>query len=298
MKTVTSKDNPVLKAAAKLRTRKGREEAGAFLVEGKKMISEAANAGFATERVFINAGALARGDVKAGECAKEIALARGDVKAGEYANEIALAENLFVGLAENLFVGLAGTRTPQPYIAVVKRQGDGSSVFSKTEEPSPCLKTKEPSPCLRALVLDRVGDPGNVGAMMRSALAAGFDALWCTKGTADVFSDKAVRASAGAIFRLPVLEGLSAEDCVGLAKDAGARLFTCRAGGTDIYETDLKGGIVLVIGNEGAGPQEVFLKEADGVIGIPMAGGAESLNAAAAAAIVMYEAGRQARAER
>jgi len=147
-------------------------------------------------------------------------------------------------------------------------------------------------------VLDRVGDPGNVGAMMRSALAAGFDALWCTKGTADVFSDKAVRASAGAIFRLPVLEGLSAEDCVGLAKDAGARLLTCRAGGTDIYETDLKGGIVLVIGNEGAGPQEVFLNEADGVIGIPMAEGAESLNAAAAAAIVMYEAGRQARAER
>jgi len=143
------------------------------------------------------------------------------------------------------------------------------------------------------LVLDRIGDPGNVGTMVRSALAAGMDGLWCLKGTADVYSDKAVRASAGAVFRLPVVEGLSVDACIKLARQAGLKVFVCDAGGADIYETDLTGSFALVIGNEGAGPREMFLEEADVVIGIPMADGVESLNAAAAAAVVMYEAKRQ-----
>ena len=255
MKTVTSKDNPVLKAARRLHTRKGREETGSFLVTGQKLISEAVSSGFTVENVFIDAGALARGEAAAGEYAKEIAL------------------------EEKLFRELAGTVTPQPYLAVVKRPARGG--FSGDAK--------------RILVLDRVGDPGNAGTMARSALAAGMDSLWCVKGTADVFSDKAVRASAGAAFRLPVLEGLSAHDCVTLAREAGAKLLVCSAGGTDLYETDLTGSFALVIGNEGAGPQKVFLEAADSVIGIPMAPGAESLNAAAAAAVVMYEARRQAR---
>jgi len=145
------------------------------------------------------------------------------------------------------------------------------------------------------LVLDRAQDPGNVGMVIRSSLAAGMDAVWCVKGTADAFSDKAVRASAGAVFHLPVREGLSADDCVGMAADIGATLLVCSREGTDLYETDLRGNIALVIGNEGAGPQEAFLEAADGIVGIPMAGGTESLNAAAAAAVVMYEALRQAR---
>jgi len=142
-------------------------------------------------------------------------------------------------------------------------------------------------------VLDRAQDPGNVGMMVRSAFAAGMDAVWCVIGTADAFSDKAVRASAGAIFHLPVREGLSAKDCVGLAENMGARLLVCSREGTDLYKTDLTGSVALVIGNEGTGPQEMFLDTADGIVGIPMAEGAESLNAAAAAAVVMYEARRQ-----
>ena len=258
VKTITSKDNPVLKAAGKLHTRKGRAETGAVLVAGSKLIAEAVNAGFTVERVFINAGALERGEAAA----------------GEYTNETALEEKLFRGLA--------GTVTPQPYLAVVKKpehNGDGS-------------------PPMRILVLDRIGDPGNAGTMTRSALAAGLDGLWCLKGTADIFSDKALRASAGAVFHLPVREGLAAGECIDLAADLGLRLLVCSAGGDDLYETDLTGGYALVIGSEGAGTQEMFLEAADTVIGIPMAEKAESLNAAAAAAVVMYEALRQSRAER
>jgi len=251
LKTVTSRDNPVLKAAKLLHTRKGREEAGALLVAGQKLINEAGSAGFEIDHVFINAGALLRGEVAA----------------GAYDKEIELEEKLFCELAE--------IAAPQPYMAVVMKP-----------KPAECDGK-------RVLVLDRAQDPGNVGMMIRSAFAAGMDAVWCVKGTADVYSDKAVRASAGAIFRLPVREGLSAKDCVALTMDIGARLLVCSRGGTDLYETDLTGSFALVIGNEGTGPQEVFLDAADGIVGIPMAEGAESLNAAAAAVVVMYEARRQ-----
>ena len=260
MKTVTSKDNPVLKAARKLHTRKGREEAGAFLVPGQKLISEAASAGLTVDTVFTNAGAIERGEVTI----------------GEYANEIRLEEKLFRDLA--------GTVTPQPYIAVVKWQ-------EEVTEASPIGEL------LRILILDRIGDPGNVGTMIRSALAAGLDGVWCLKGTADAFSDKALRASAGAVFRMPVREGLSATECINYARAIGAKLLVCNARGMDLYEAELAGGFALVIGNEGAGPQDAFLEAADAILGIPMAAGVESLNAATAAAIVMYEARRQAEFE-
>jgi len=315
MKTVTSKDNPLLKSARKLHTRKGREASGAFLVTGKKLISEAASAGFTVEYVFVDAAALARGEIE-----PEV-----------YANEISLEERLFLDLA--------GTVTPQPYIAVVKRpvaetgllrrpgeasRNDGiaaDDIIEGATELSGSYKIAagdriaaddiiegeaelsgsykiaagdgKDSAMRRIMILDRVGDPGNVGMIIRSAFAAGMDGLWCVKGTADVFSDKAIRASAGAVFRLPVREGLSAQACISDIRALGVRLLVCTAGGADLYETALTGGIAFVIGNEGSGPQEVFLRAADASIGIPMETGAESLNAAVAASVVMYEARRQ-----
>ena len=401
MKTVTSKDNPVLKAARKLHTRKGREEAGAFLIEGSKLISEAVSAGFAVEYIFINAGALERGEADTGNYANEIALdeklfrelagtvtpqpymavvrrpeagrgllravgsrndgkvagddgkvagydgidgcddgkvagydgkvagydgkvggddgidGRDDGKVAGYDGKVGGDDGICeIALDEKLFRELAGTVTPQPYMAVVRRPEAGRGLLraagsrndvkvagdggTSTRNDGPAIRNDgieagsgEGGGSVRILVLDRIGDPGNVGTMIRSALAAGMDGVWCLKGTADVFSDKAIRASAGAIFRLPALEGLSAKDCIGLAAEKGLRLLVCSAGGTDLYETELTGSIALVIGNEGAGPQEALLAAADAVVGIPMAAGAESLNAAAAAAVVMYEARRQ-----
>jgi len=259
VRTITSKDNPVLKAARKLHTRKGRKEAGALLLSGQKIINEAVSAGFEIVHVFVNAGALLRGEAVL----------------GTYENEIELEEMLFFELAE--------MAAPQPYMAVVKRS-DGL-----------ILSARNDGGIKRVLVLDRVQDPGNVGMMVRSAFAAGMDTVWCVKGTADVFLDKTVRASAGAIFRLPVMEGLSAKDCIDLAKNIGARVLVCSREGTDLYETDLSGSVALVIGNEGTGPQEAFLDAADAVVGIPMVSEAESLNAATAATVAMYEALRQAR---
>jgi len=257
MKAVTSKENPVLKSARKLLSRKGREEAGAFLVEGRKLISEAAIAGFEIECVFVNAGALMREEIAPGE------------GAAKNVNEIALEERLFCDLAT--------TVSPQPYIAVVRRPGRGE-------------RDGRPE---RVLVLDRIGDPGNAGTMIRTALASGMDEAWCIKGTADVFSDKAIRASAGAVFHLKTVEGLSASDCIEEAKGMGAKIVVCDAKGGNVFDAGLTGRIAIVIGSESGGAAEGFSAAADMVVGIPMAEASESLNAATAAAIVMYEARRQ-----
>ena len=255
METVTSKDNRALKTARKLLTRKGREEAGAFLVEGRKLISEAASAGFQVERVFVNAGALLRGEAEAGQWASEIVL------------------------EEKLFLGLAQTTSPQPFIAVARRPARPVCAGGGLPE--------------RVLVLDRISDPGNAGTMARTALASGIDMLWCVKGTADLFSDKAIRASAGAVFHLPAREGLSAGDCVSMARDLGLKLVVCDAGGTDLYAAGLGGRIAIVIGNESNGAGSEFLDAAGAIVSIPMGKASESLNAAVAAAVVMYESFRQ-----
>ena len=275
MKTITSRDNPALKSARKLLTRKGREAEGAFLVEGSKLISEASSAGFVIERVFVNAGALVRGEAEAG------------VFEGEAA------------LEEKLFSELAKTVSPQPYIAVARQPDPGAA------QPDPGTAQPDPGTALfsgkmrgaggRVLILDRVSDPGNVGTMIRTALASGMDCVWCVKGTADAFSDKALRASAGAVFHLPVAAGLSARECIARARGMEARLVVCSAGGEDLFEAELTGSIAVVVGSEATGPQEELLGAADAVVGIPMAEASESLNAAAAAAVVMYEALRQSR---
>jgi TrmH family RNA methyltransferase len=126
-------------------------------------------------------------------------------------------------------------------------------------------------------------------------MAAGMNEAWCLKGTADVFSDKAIRASAGAVFRLRVREGLSAEYCIKRVRELGAKLFVCEAGGLNLYETQMTGRIAIAVGNESNGPQLELTEAADCVIGVPMAKESESLNAATAVAIVMYEALRQYR---
>ena len=255
MKTITSKDNPALKNARKLLTNKYRAELSSFLVEGRKLINEAVSAGFEIELVFIDAGAHARGEAAG----------------GEYQNEILLEEKLFRELAQ--------TKTPQPYIAIVSR--DGHKTANQTKDPS------------QILILDRISDPGNAGTLIRTALASGIDEVWCVKGTADIFSDKCLRASAGAVFHIPVLEGLSAGECLGLLRDLKMRLFVCDAHGKNMYDTYMADNIAIAVGNESTGPQDEFLKAADQIIRVPMEDRSESLNAAVCGAVAMYEARRQ-----
>lgn len=143
------------------------------------------------------------------------------------------------------------------------------------------------------LVLESIQDPGNVGTMLRAAEAFGVDEVLITGETANAWGPKALRASAGSVFRLPVRR-LSLEEIAKWARDSGVHLFAAVAearGATACMESDMAQRCAVMIGNEGAGLSAEALKIADERVHIPCI--TESLNAAAAAATLLYEAMRQ-----
>ena len=147
-----------------------------------------------------------------------------------------------------------------------------------------------------ALVLAAAGlqDPGNAGAIIRSAAAAGATGVVLDELSADPWGWKTLRAAMGSTFRLPIVTAGDALSACDRICRAGTRLIAATPrDGVSLYETDLQGPVAIVIGGEGAGISAALLERADERLTIPMAEGVESLNAAVAAALVVYEAARQ-----
>lgn len=148
------------------------------------------------------------------------------------------------------------------------------------------------------LVLGGVGlqDPGNVGAIIRAADAAGATGMVVTCGGADPLGWKALRGSAGSAFRLPLATGLTAAAACALARARGLRVIaTCPAAGQDLHEIDLTGPLFLLLGGEGPGLSAEIIAAADSRLRIPLRVPVESLNVAVAAGIILFEARRQRR---
>jgi RNA methyltransferase, TrmH family len=170
---------------------------------------------------------------------------------------------------------LAHTRSPQGVLVVA-------------EIPARGLDEVRPGAVAPALVLDAVQDPGNIGTLARSAAAFGCQLLACLPGTVDPWNAKSVRASAGALFRLPVVEAGVAElwdwldrhDFVVLGADAG---------GDPLGRTHAAGRTALVVGNEGSGLGDEVRARCHRLVAVPMAGDTESLNVAVAAGILLYD---------
>lgn len=182
-----------------------------------------------------------------------------------------VAADRTVFLARGLFRELSQTRTPQGVLAV------GRAGFAPAGQAVAAARAAG----WPLLVLDRVQDPGNVGGIARTAAAAGAPALAVLPGTADPFGAKAVRASAGHVFNLVVAE-VAWEDLEGL------RCLGASAAGTPLEEADLASAGALVLGSEAHG-----LSRPLETVALPMAAGVESLNVAAAAAILLYEVRRR-----
>lgn len=143
------------------------------------------------------------------------------------------------------------------------------------------------------LVLDAVQDPGNVGTLLRSAEAAGVGQVWCSRGTADIYSPKVVRAAMGAHFYLPLRSDCD-WDQLAIAMQGMAQIYAAVVDATlPYYSVDWPAADVLIIGNETQGVSARGLQLATGRITIPMHGRAESLNAAIAGSIILFEALRQ-----
>jgi TrmH family RNA methyltransferase len=144
------------------------------------------------------------------------------------------------------------------------------------------------------LIAAGLQDPGNLGTLVRSAEAFGASAVLSTPGTVSEWNQKALRASAGSVFRVPVVAVTEAE--IAALRASGVRVYAAVSGAGDavsVSEVDLSGACALMIGNEGAGVAEEWLALADARITIPMPGRVESLNAGVAGSLLLYEAARQ-----
>jgi len=158
----------------------------------------------------------------------------------------------------------------------------------------PTPKPSVTAPGHFCLLLEDVQDPGNVGTMIRTAAAAGVDQVLLSRHCAFAWAPKVLRAAQGAHFLTTVVEAVDlAEWIVAFRRVGGRALATVVSNATPLYAADLRGRIAIVIGSEGAGVSPALLAEVDARLGIPMAEGSESLNAAAAAAVVLFEAVRQ-----
>jgi TrmH family RNA methyltransferase len=144
----------------------------------------------------------------------------------------------------------------------------------------------------RYLVLDGVQDPGNAGTLIRAAVAFAFDAVLCLDGTVDPWGPKPVRASAGMIFRLPVIR-TTAPDALARLRESDVPLYVADARGKDVDEHPRTESFAIAVGNEGQGVRELLANGAVGSLAVRMRGGAESLNVAMAGAILMHAMTRE-----
>ncbi len=259
MRQITSPANPHVKAARRLRRRRQRERSGLCLLEGPRLVADAWQHGGRFEQVFVTEDFLAHPGHRQWVQAME--------RAGVWVAQV----------SPQVLEGLSHTVTPQGIVAVVHQP----------RHPLP------PSPWM-VLILDGLQDPGNAGTLIRSAAAAGVDGVLFGPGSVDPYNEKVLRAAGGAHFRLPVLP-LDRWESLPDVLDPRRPLYIADPAGHLVYDQvdwTLPG--ALVVGGEAHGPSSTV--RAMGLpVAIPMARDTESLNAAVAGSVILFEAARQRR---
>jgi TrmH family RNA methyltransferase len=252
---ITSTQNQAIKHLRKLQTAsKYRHQSGSFVVEGVRLVEEAFHSGWKIRKVYYTDFLSSRGE--------QLITAFSNTGIEHWK------------VAEHVMESISDTRNPQGICALVE------------------LRSLQPpvSPNL-VLVLDSITDPGNLGTILRTAAAAGVQAVFITPGTTDPLSPKVVRSGAGAQFRIPVIKfswhngQLLPSGLTCFAADASAK--------TDYLDADFRGRNALLIGSEAHGLSRDAQSIIDQRISIKMPGGTESLNAAVSTGIILFEMLRQ-----
>lgn len=264
LRIVQSKQNSRLKqlrrALAQPLRDTGRSGRLLAAIEGPILLAEAARAGLSIHCVFIAQGAE------------------------HFLEALSLsAETEILLLPQDLLNGVLATEAPQAIAALVEPPHWTWVDFLDSNRKRPFL----------VLVLAALQDPGNLGTILRSAEAFGANGAISLPGTVSAWNPKAVRASAGSVFRIPILP-VSAEECFTHLRQAGVKIWTTTARAAEPVDlVNLTGPVALLIGNEGSGVSDELAAKADGALTIPCPGPVESLNASVAASILLYEAARQ-----
>ena len=270
---IESPSNPLVKTLASLANNRSRRAQRLFLVEGVRAVEDALRAGRYPRIALYDPDALAKTE-RGSELVRALRRNAHHIPSLQEATERAIA-------------AASETQHPQGVVAA----------FPFVEWPAPAKQE-------RALILicDNVQDPGNLGTILRAAEAAGASALVLTPLSVDLYNPKVVRAAMGAHFRLPTFAEVAWSDVPAFLESAGVsreRAYATEAGAATEYDrVDWTGAAALVVSNEAHGlsaEARRFAEGAGGFVSIPMAGGTESLNAAIAAAVVLFEAARQRR---
>jgi TrmH family RNA methyltransferase len=239
-----------------LKTKKGRDESGLFIIEGDKFVREI------SEHWTVKKYLFAKSYADTHDTGRFAARAECET------------------LRDSLFDSLSDTATPQGIMAVCEQKH-----FTLAE-----ILTDN---CL-LLIGEELSDPGNIGTLIRTASAAGADGVILTTGSAELYNPKVLRAAAGAVFHIKVITDISIGAAAAEIKSRGASIYAAHPRSDVLpYSVDLRGSVCLTVGNEARGLTDEALSLSDGLITLPMPGYAESLNASVAGAVLLYEAVRQ-----
>ncbi len=251
---ITSRENPLIKLVAALQvSSEKRKRNGLFVLEGLRICKDACDNGIKFDKLIVS-----------------------DAAAEKYAadtEKFSLISDECYKIPDSLFKKISDTKTPQGIIAVAKMPVTGSCGIDKNG---------------KYIALENVSDPSNLGAISRTAEALGVNSIILSSDGCDPYSPKALRASMGTLLRVPVFVTESFAETL---KSTGLKRYACVVDKTaeSIKEQSFENGSVVMIGNEANGLTDSAKQSADVLVTIPMTGRAESLNAAAAAAIAMWE---------
>jgi TrmH family RNA methyltransferase len=272
---IASPANPRVRALVQLHTPRGRKKSGLFLMEGPHLLEVLFNAGVKPVEIYYQPALLRR-------------TSEGQHLLDQLLNERIVPADRLVEVSERVIEAISDTQTSQGVICVLHSEEfhAGKVAARRSALARPAL-----------LILDDLADPGNMGTIMRTALAADVERVLLTPRCVDYLSPKVVRSAAGAHIGLPIEADLSWQEIearVTLHCEGVPRVLLAEAGSPHMYyEQDLTQPFALIIGNEAHGPSQAARKLATLSVTITLANQVESLNAAMATGIILYEAVRQ-----
>jgi len=241
-----------------LKTKKGRDEAGLFMIEGERFVQEIPLTWHVMQYIIARRYASTH-DISQYEMRASCEIVR-----------------------DSIFDSLADTVSPQGVIAVCKKRE-----FHLEEV------LKRPPPHF-ILLGENLNDPGNIGALVRTAAAAGACGIILTIGSGDIYNSKVLRAAAGAVLRLPIISNMTLQEALIMLAKSDIPTYAAHPRGNMLpYDLDLNKSFCLLVGNESHGISDTAAELASNLVTLPMVNNTESLNASVAGSILMYEAVRQ-----
>jgi len=260
---ITSSQNKYIKQTICLKTKKEREKTKLFIAEGERLTSEISN-NWEIEYIVLSKSYL------------------NTLTESHFEKE--LFKRKIFSISDELFLKVSDTINPQGILAVCRQK-------KYNQENIENILNKE-NPFF--ILLEKIQDPGNLGTLIRTADAANVDAIFLSKGCVDLYNSKTIRASMGSIFHLPIIVNSDFDILFNSLKNKKITIFAAHLKGTKLlYDVDLKKSCAILIGNEANGLSNEAAEKANFFVKIPMPGKAESVNAAIAGSIFIYEALRQ-----